>query len=74
MNGPEHYAEADRLLGDIHEMAGNREAPELAVRAQAHATLALAAATAEIFSLMVPYGRGEVTDNSARAWREVIRP
>jgi len=39
MTGPEHYREAERLL--------DMNAPEAEARAQVHATLALAAATAE---------------------------
>lgn len=48
MNGPEHYAEAERLLRGLsnphHSSYGTRA--ERTAEAQAHATLALAAATA----------------------------
>ena len=49
MTGPEHYREAERLLGLAHERSddifGEQLGPTLAA-AQAHALLALAAATA----------------------------
>ena len=41
MTGPEHYAKAERMLGDR-----NLNLPGVIAAAQAHATLALAAATA----------------------------
>lgn len=51
MTGPEHYREAERLVGDAHHWSygdGNDPAvgAALAAEAQVHATLALAAATA----------------------------
>lgn len=51
MTGPEHYREAERLLGMAHRYTyGDGADPvtgaALAAEAQAHATLALAAATA----------------------------
>ncbi|EYT83961.1 hypothetical protein CF54_04175 [Streptomyces sp. Tu 6176] len=51
MTGPEHYREAERLLGMAHHFTyGDGADPvsgaALAAEAQAHATLALAAATA----------------------------
>ncbi len=56
MNGPEHYAEAERLLsGDELDLAA----------AQVHATLALAAATAESGVLLEP--------SAPAQWREAIR-
>lgn len=60
MNGPEHYLMAERLLGDL----SNREIPIDAMIAaasviQVHATLALAAATAD------PFG-------SEEHWHEVL--
>jgi hypothetical protein len=51
MNGPEHYAEAERLLADVPDMLANQPSTTpgaigLAVaRAQVHATLAQTAAT-----------------------------
>lgn len=59
MTGPEHYKEAERLLNGAQEMADELEADvvpttehfvaltTMATLAQAHATLALAAASAE---------------------------
>jgi hypothetical protein len=48
MTGPEHYAEAERLLDESREPTGRLEsyAVDLTLAAQVHATLALAAATA----------------------------
>jgi hypothetical protein len=51
MTGPEHYREAERLLGMAHRFtygdgADATVGAALAAEAQAHATLALAAATA----------------------------
>lgn len=48
MNGPEHYAEAERLLAtaDASSTPDNAAAFLVSI-AQVHATLALAAATAE---------------------------
>lgn len=52
MTGPEHYCEAQRLLamrpgGRIYgDQIWHRPSPEDVARAQVHATLALAAATA----------------------------
>ncbi|NUQ89598.1 MAG: hypothetical protein HOQ43_14210 [Glycomyces artemisiae] len=52
MNGPEHYAEAERLLAEAHVPPAQRAkkgwltSDELVMAAGVHATLALAAATA----------------------------
>jgi hypothetical protein len=48
MSGPEHYQEADRILSEIKAATylPNDTETCLVLRAQAHATLALAAATA----------------------------
>jgi hypothetical protein len=54
MTGPEHYAEAERLLAQAHVHPRDRAVPnwltadELSTEAQVHATLALAAAYAEV--------------------------
>lgn len=48
MNGPQHYAEAERLLDHVLTMTGE-DIPEIPIKlaeAQVHATLALTAATA----------------------------
>jgi hypothetical protein len=44
MTGPEHYREAERLLQDV--LPGTELPDEIIDRAQVHATLAVAAATA----------------------------
>jgi hypothetical protein len=44
--GPEHYREAERLLSAAREAGGGPDNDDLVTAAQAHATLALAAATA----------------------------
>jgi hypothetical protein len=48
MTGPDHYREAERLLGQVNIPYGPtaEEKTQLAIEAQVHATLALAAATA----------------------------
>lgn len=70
MNGPEHYAEAERLIGLAEQTDWTTEVqpyrdPAIAA-AQVHATLGLAAAVAA----HVP------TDGASgyTAWREVIKP
>ena len=71
MTGPEHYAEAERLLADavvditVGQSDGNhREHDEQVARAQVHATLALAAATVT--------GRPSTADRAVRdAWERV---
>jgi hypothetical protein len=72
MNGPSHWAEADLILtGDPCEYGcphgGCAHEMRMIARAQVHATLALAAATAG--------GLGDVFDvsSSAEQWREVTR-
>ena len=63
MTGPEHYSEAERLveMGELDDYPGEAERylRDIA-RAQVHATLALAAATAD------PFDR-------QREWTEVTR-
>ena len=48
MNGAWHYAEAERQIAQVDEGAADWE--PLAASAQVHATLALAAATADPFA------------------------
>jgi len=61
MTGPEHYRQAERLLAAaIHRETIDQTSVRIA-EAQVHATLALAAATAN--------GRSASTED-ARAWRE----
>lgn len=63
MNGPQHYAEAERLLGDVAEP----DDPLTVAKSQVHATLALAAAV----GLLDTFGGGEFgrPDFDASAWR-----
>nr|WSX48854.1 hypothetical protein OG409_07785 [Streptomyces sp. NBC_00974] len=62
MTGPEHYREAERLLRDEYRTDRN------VAEAQVHATLALAAATADQPAL-------EPADSlMRRAWRAVTGP
>ena len=73
MTGPEHYKEAARLLNDAvswdyDERQGRADAVVIAA-AQVHATLALAAATAE--PIAQSYSGFEDT-NTPRAWSEAI--
>lgn len=61
MNGPEHYAEAERLIG----MWANGEGMGYLQAAQVHATLAHAAAS-------VQYARNGVVETlAADQWRNV---
>lgn len=46
MTGPEHYAAAEALLADARHAHVEDDAKRWLARAQVHATLALAAATA----------------------------
>lgn len=59
MNGPEHYREAERIIGMVTEPSGGIHADrdDVIAAAQVHATLALAAA-------LQPAGR---------AWAEATR-
>ncbi|MEU1506480.1 hypothetical protein [Kitasatospora sp. NPDC005748] len=47
MTGPEHYREAERLAQLVKRHSDSVDAVAIATVAQVHATLALAAATAE---------------------------
>ena len=50
MTGPEHYLAAEGILNDALKLAGDgAEMSELIAVAQVHATLAMAAATADPF-------------------------
>lgn len=73
MNGPEHYAEAERLLA-IAADPGANDRPEVQVfrtqQAQVHATLALTAATLSAPSIgLDPEDPGAVA--LAEAWSDV---
>jgi hypothetical protein len=60
MSGPEHYQEADKILAEIKATPSLSNETSLALRAQAHAILALVAATA----IDPDVQRGE--------WRDVV--
>lgn len=66
MTGPEHYREAERLLepGEYDETADAHLVMRDLARAQAHATLALAAATA----LCQPTSEGLIAPCEWKAW------
>lgn len=64
MTGPEHYAEAERLLGEAWKAQGDQRTWTMAA-AQVHATLAHAAAS-------VMYARNGVIETlAADQWRNV---
>lgn len=74
MTGPEHYLEAERLLSAVNEYPFDQEdwstyTTAVAAAAQAHATLALAAATA--YPAVKDCEPGGAVDEDARAWAEV---
>jgi hypothetical protein len=58
MTGPEHYAEAEAQLIVASESFEGDDAAYYLARAQVHATLALAAATAETTMSGMAYGYG----------------
>lgn len=76
MVGPEHYVQAEMLLDsvgvrtaeDSYAAAFDARTAQVLAAAQVHATLALAAATAELDS-SAPLGR---FSNHARAWKTVL--
>lgn len=63
MNGPEHYREAEELLGQW----ANGKGSELLAAAHVHATLAVAAASVQYLADGHPETLG------ARVWRKVLR-
>ena len=68
MNGPAHYKEAERLLGDLRNVAagGNAEA-DLIGEAQVHATLAHVAVMADMAA-----GADTFADEQERLWMEAV--
>lgn len=70
--GPEHYAiAAGMLVGLDEELLGNLKISELIAVAQVHATLALAAASAQNIRQRGAVGFLDV--DIADGWREVLR-
>jgi hypothetical protein len=63
MTGPEHYREAEQLLGARRSGESAEDAASRLAEAQIHATLALAAATA-----LAQSGHGD----AQRAWQAVL--
>lgn len=73
MTGPEHYAEAERLLDAIYAKGGQQDAEKArtsAVIAQVHATLALTAATIadRAFGPQEPWG-GQTSFAASDEWQ-----
>ncbi|MGP4093011.1 hypothetical protein [Nonomuraea sp. KM90] len=65
MTGPEHYREAEKLLTYVADLPhGDDRATDSIAEAQAHATLALVAATA-----LTGHGAGYLDDPEIKAWR-----
>jgi hypothetical protein len=76
MNGPQHYQEAERYAEEATDPAGHgvQSIQQHIALAQVHATLALAAATAELDASEGP-GGGSATGRTAErgyAWEEVL--
>lgn len=69
MNGPQHYAEAERMLKSAHQPGkhGWCTHAEAIAQAQVHATLALAAATVDMTNV------NDISIAHADAWVEVTR-
>lgn len=73
MTGPEHYREAERLLSDSTYAGDGIDGEELSrlLAAQAHATLAVAAATMDAADMNATVHGGATTPNS-REWDKAI--
>lgn len=71
MNGPEHYSEAEMLLGRAANAEGMAHADELIGRAHAHAALALAAATVATRALGPQEQWGGHSFECSGEWQEV---
>lgn len=75
MTGPEHYQEAERILSNLHEIEASSDAELPAeiglalAKAQVHATLASAAATA--LNDHTHDGEGGMPVDDWKAWKEV---
>jgi len=69
VNGPEHYAEAEKLIAEAERTPNYEGRVELIGAAQVHATLALVAAT-----VVGQYGVAPMAiDNNSGAWGKVLR-
>lgn len=67
MNGPQHYAEAERLLDGVEYDDGPERAQAAASAAQAHATLALVALMSE-----TQIGPQSAWDDIRSAWSQAV--
>lgn len=78
MTGPEHYRQAERLIAAVTLDDGHliEDDPNVIALAQVHATLALAAATAELDAFPVGDGVAATGRDSeaAVAWSYVLEP
>lgn len=74
MDGPGHYRTAEALLvGQRSAMRGTVEDQSILAEAQVHATLALAAATAELDAFeMANDSATSRLDRRAKAWTAVL--
>lgn len=70
MNGPEHYAMAEQLTAQAHTV-DHEFAVYLVAKAQVHATLALAAATASDRTAYLHEGFTATVIDDSSAWGEV---
>lgn len=68
MTGPEHYAEAERLLEQVASTPADDGTRDVLAAAQVHATLALTAATAA--GQATAYD-GDETNDRSRGWAGV---
>ncbi|MEU7855233.1 hypothetical protein [Nonomuraea sp. NPDC049141] len=71
MTGPEHYRKAEELLADAEDpnrVANHEDRLKLILAAQAHATLAHAAATALLAPLSI---EADYSDDDYMAWGKV---
>lgn len=66
MTGPEHYRAAELLLDEVTGIEGREDRIEHLATAQVHATLALAAATAQNIR------RNGAADVDIRGWNEAL--
>ncbi|SDK46923.1 hypothetical protein SAMN04487820_108127 [Actinopolyspora mzabensis] len=78
MTGPEHFKTAQRLLAEAPEQHDQDKERTYVAYAQAHATLAHAAATAQaggpIFNEDGEFVIGGMTEPQEAAWKTVLDP
>jgi hypothetical protein len=71
MTGPEHYRQAELLLEQAEDPHDDQDTQTLTARAQVHATLALAAATAQPHADQY-VGDEQATWQAHREWAGVL--